>query len=172
MKPMKQIALGVTAALLGTAGLYAADLNKAMQDTESRRKAAESGLHQIKVKSSADGQSVRTTYDQAATQNNAWLEQVSEAINRPSTSAPDVSLIADQAASAFIVWVATRNRSLGEFELAGAAAEAVKKKVVGDLTDIAIEAWKSNHHRDQGRRTAFTKSLSDRTRWKTSEQVQ
>lgn len=172
MKSIQQIVLALTIASFGATVLHAADLNKSIQDTESRRKAAESGLHQIKTKSASDAQTVRAAYDEAATQNNAWAEQVVQALTQPSPAAPDVASIADKAASTFVAWVAVRNRSLGEFELAGPAADAVKKKVVLDLTDIANEAWKNNRQRDQGKRATFAKSLADRTRWKSWDQVQ
>ena len=172
MKSIQPIVLALTIASFGATMLQAADLNKSIQDTESRRKVAESGLHQIKTKSPSDGQTVRAAYDEAATQNNAWVEQVVQALTQPSPAAPDVASIAEKAANTFVTWVATRNRSLGEFELAGAAADAVKKKVVIDLTDIANEAWKNNRQRDQGKRATFAKSLADRTRWKSWDQVQ
>ena len=172
MKSIQQIVLALTVASFGATVLHAADLNKSIQDTESRRKAAESGLHQIKAKSASDGQTVRTAYDEAATQNNAWVDQVVQALTQPSSAAPDVASIAEKAANTFVAWVATRNRSLGEFELAGPAADAVKKKVTMDLTDIANEAWKNNRQRDQAKRSEFAKSLSDRARWKPWDQVQ
>jgi hypothetical protein len=77
MKLMKHIVLALVAAFVATVVLYAADLNKALHDTENRRKAAESGLHVIKAKSAADGQAVRATYEEAAVQHNEWIDQVS-----------------------------------------------------------------------------------------------
>jgi hypothetical protein len=172
MRIQKEMASAIALAILVSATLLAASLDKAVQDTESRRRAAESGLKQIGSKSAAEAQSVRGPYDEAANANNAWLDEVARAIEQPGSAAPNVAGAADKAASAFVKWVAVRNRALGEFELAGAPAEAVKKKVIMDLTDIAAEAWKSNRTKDQGKRTSFVKSLSERVRWKTSDQLQ
>lgn len=155
-----------------TIAISAADLNKSLQDTEGRKRTAESGLAKIKAKSAADVEAVRAAYDQAASQNNAWLDVVVQSVDQPATAAPNVAATVDGAASAFVKWVATRNRALGEFELTGTAAESVKKKVAMDLTDVATEAWKSNRQRDANKRSAFTKLLSERLRWKTWDLVQ
>ena len=168
----RKIATAIALALLAGTAITAADLNKSIADTESRRRAAESGLKQIKTKSATDAQKVHVAYDEAAKQHNAWLAAVSQGIEQAGSTAPNVDSVSGEAALAFVAWVAARNRALGEFELAGAAAEAVKKKVVMDLSDIAAAGWRNNRQRDAGRKSAFTKSLNERLSWKTWDQVQ
>ena len=169
---IRKLGVVIYFAALSGATMSAADLNKSLTDAEGRRRTAESGLKQIKSKSPADAQTLRAAYDEAAKQHNAWLATVTQAIEQASAASPDVSVVSQQAASALVVWVVARNRALGEPELAGTAAESVKKKVVMDLTDIAAEGWKNNRQRDAGRKTAFTKSISERLSWKAWDQVQ
>jgi hypothetical protein len=166
---VRSIAVMLLTLAFGTT-VMGANLEKSVQDSEGRRRTAESGFRQIKAKSGV--QSVNAPYDDAAKANNTWLDEMIGSLEQPAAAAPNLAPAAEKAAAALVAWVAVRNRSLGEFELAGAAAESVKKKVVMDLTDIASEAWKNNRTKDQSKRAAVAKSLTERLRWKTSDQLQ
>ena len=149
----------------------AANLNQAIADAEGRRKAAESGVKAIKGKNQSIEQ-LRQAYTEAANQHNAWLDLVSKAVQQKATTPPDVTAAIASTSTAFATWVAARNRALGEMELAGAAADAVKKKVSQDLTTIAAETWKSNKSADDKKRASVMTTLGDRLRWKSWDQLQ
>lgn len=149
----------------------AADLKKAMSETEGRKRAAENGLKEIKAKGQAS-EEVRRAYIDAATQQNTWLDSVCGALEQGGSSAPEVSAAAQGAASSLVEWVNHRNRVLGLPELTGAIAEGVKKKTSQDLVDVAMETWKSNRSGDAKKRMTVSTALKDRLRWKSFEEVQ
>jgi hypothetical protein len=149
----------------------AADVNKALSDTEGRRHAAENGLKEIKSKAPQQVDQVRARYIEAASRQNAWLDSVCQAIEQGSQAAPDVSASATSAASALVEWVVVRKRALGGPELAVAAAENVKKSVAQDLVDIAAAGWKNNQSTDAKKRTGAAGALKQRLRWHTFDEI-
>jgi hypothetical protein len=149
----------------------AADLKKAMSETEGRKKAAENGLKEIKAKGQPS-EELQRSYIDAASQQNAWLDSVCGALEQGAPATPDVSTVAQSAASSLVEWVNHRNRALGLAELTGAIAESVKKKTSQDLVDIATETWKDNRSGDAKKRMTAAAALKERLRWKTFEEVQ
>lgn len=167
--------VGQTLALLlvaVTAVTYAADLNKALTETEGRRRAAENGLRDIKKKSAQDAEQVRALYTEAASANNTWLDTVCQAIQQGTAEAPDVSASTQAAADALTAWVNVRNRALSLPVLDESVAATVKRTVVENLTDIAAEVWKKERRGDERKRTAAVATLTQRLRWSTWEQIQ
>ena len=162
------VAIGVLL-LAGTAG-RAADINKAIANTEGRKRAAENGLREIKAKGQPSEQT-RNAYGEAASRQNAWLESVCQAIEQGATAAPDVSSSAQSAATSLVEWVNVRNRALGVPELPGNIADSTKKSVTQDLIDIANTTWKNNRASDAKRRSAFAASLKERLRWKPFDEI-
>ena len=156
---------------LGTL-LEAADLRKSIENSESRRRTSEAGVKLILAKSVTGVDAIRAAYGEVANQHNGWLDSVVHSVNQPSPAASDVAAVATRAADALVAFVVLRNRALGEMELAGVAAESVRKVVVRDLTDIANEFWRDNGQRDAKRRETATKALVDRLRWKSWDQIQ
>lgn len=148
----------------------AADINQVMANTESRRRAAENGLKDIKAKGEPSGD-VRDTYAAAAAATNTWLDSVCQAIERGSASAPDVSASAQQAADSLVAWVNVRNRILGVPEVAGTAVDVVKKSVTQDLTAIAETTWKANRSADAKKRGSAVNALKERLRWKAFDEI-
>ena len=57
--------------LVAISALNAAPLDKSLSETDGRRKAAENGLRQIKMKSQQEAEQVRGPYVTAASNNNA-----------------------------------------------------------------------------------------------------
>ena len=155
-----------------TAVTYAADLNKALTETEGRRRAAENGLRDIKKKSARDAEQVRALYTEAASANNAWLETVCQAIQQGAANAPDVATSAQSAADALVAWVNLRNRALSLPVLDDTVATMVKRTVVQNLTDIAAESWKKDRRNDERKRTAAVARLKERLQWKAWDAVQ
>src|SRR5438105_157920 len=74
----------------------AADLKKAMAETEGRKRAAENGLKEIKAKGQPS-EELRRAYIDAAAQQNAWLDSVCGALEQGTPAAPDVSAVAQRA---------------------------------------------------------------------------
>src|SRR4029450_8478501 len=70
----------LTMVLSSICPLIAAPLDKSLSDTHGRRKAAENGLRQIKAKSQEQADGVRALYTAAASNNNAWVDAVCQAI--------------------------------------------------------------------------------------------
>lgn len=161
------IAVGV---LLIVAVSQAADINKAISEAESRKRAAENGLKEIKAKAQPSEQ-IRTAYTEAATGQNAWLDLVCQAIEQGATAAPDVAASAQSAATSLVEWVNVRNKALGLPELTGVTADSVKKSVAQELMDIASGTWKSNRSADPKKRSGAATSLKERLRWKAFEQL-
>lgn len=155
-----------------TAVVQTANFDKSLRDTEGRRRAAENGLRQIKAKSPQQADQIRAIYTDAATQHNAWLEVLSEAVRQSAATPPDVTGAAERASTSLVTWVAARNRALGEPELAGAIADSVKKGATQDLTDIAAQVWKDNRRADEKKRASAMTALSDRLKWKSWEDFQ
>ena len=160
-------------AIVAVAGviLQAADFNKALADTEGRRRAAENGLRAIKTKSPALGDQVRAAYTKAATDQNAWLEMVCQGSEKSGSAESDMTAAAEAAATSLVAWVAARNRALAETELAGAAADTAKTWVHGNLTDIAAEVWQRNRAASQQQRERTSADLRKRLLWRSWEQV-
>lgn len=167
---LRVLAIVVAVCAVGT--VLSADLRKSTENSESRRRASETGVKQIRVKGAAGLDAIQAAYAEAVSQHNAWLDAVLQSIQQPSATAPDVAAMADRAANGLVAFVALRNRALGELELAGVAAESVRKVVIRDLTDIANEFWRNNRTRDAKRREVATQTLGNRLRWKTWDQVQ
>jgi hypothetical protein len=170
---MKMISHGLVVALAAvamTAVVHAANVDKALADTESRRKAAENGLREIKKKSPAQAEEVRAAYSAAATRHNTWLEQACQGAESAPSSPPDTTVQASAAASALVDWVALRNRALELPVMTSDVADTIKKGIVLDLTEIA------GHIRKIGRAAPDRKSkeldaLKERLRWKSWESV-
>lgn len=158
--------------IASTALVLGANFDKSLRDTEGRRRAAENGLRQIKVKSPQQADQIRAVYADAATEHNAWLDVVTEAVRQSAATPPDVTSAAERASTSLVTWVAARNRALGEPELAGAIADSVKRGATQDLTDIAAQVWKDNRRTDEKKRTAAITALSDRLKWKSWEDIQ
>ena len=154
--------------VLGSGGvtLTAADLDQALREADGRRKAAESGVREIKTKSKDQADQVRSLYAEAASRNNAWLDMVCQSIQQAPSSAPDVSAAVEPAATALVQWVSARNRALGLPELTGPIADSVKKRVTQDLTDIANETWRGNRSGNEQRRTQAANALKERLQWR------
>ncbi len=150
---------------------HGADLNKSLSDTESRRKAAENGLKEIKSKSPQQDDLVRKQYTEAATRQNVWLESVCASIAEGSSTSPDVSDAATSAAVSLVEWVNVRNRALGLPELAGDSVDVVKKSVTTDLVEIASRTWKGNRSGDAKKRASVAESLKTRLRWASFDEV-
>jgi hypothetical protein len=154
-----------------SAFVHAADLKKALAEADSRRKAAENGLRQIKAKSSEQAEQVRASYTAAASGNNAWVDAMCQSIEQDSAKGPDVGTAAQVAANSLVDWVSLRNRALGIAELTGGVADGLKKSIAQNLVDIASESWKANHGGNQQKRTAAAVALKERLRWLTWEEV-
>ena len=163
-------AVGI-ALLIAGAISQAANVDKALADSESRRKTAENGVREIKKKSSGQAEQVRAAYTAAANEHNAWLEQVCRAIEENGPSPLDASAAAKAAASSLVDWVAVRNRALDTPVMTNELAEGVKKSVVQDMIDIATSSLKSAQGADKPKRMKLAASLSERLRWKTWEDV-
>lgn len=150
---------------------HAADVNKALSEAEGRKRAAENGLKEIKSKSSQPSDQIQTAYKDAATQQNAWLDAVCQAVDQSAASAPDVSTAAETAATTLVKWVTVRNQALGLPDLTGAIADSVKQSVARDLVDIAGTTWKNSRGADAKKRTSVVASLNERLRWKAFEEI-
>ena len=151
---------------------YAANVGKAIADAEGRKRAAENGLKQIKMKSPESSEQARSAYEEAAGKQNAWLDSVCGALEGAANVPPNVSGIAESAAKSLVQWVNVRNRALGLPELTGAIAESVQTSVVADLNEIAEATWKSNRSADPNKRKAAAMVLSGRLRWKPFDGIQ
>ena len=158
--------------LVSMSALDAAPLDKSLSETDGRRKAAENGLRQIRMKSQQEAEQVRGLYAAAASNNNAWLDMVCQAIEQGAPAAPDVSGVAGSAASSLVEWVSARNRALGLPELTGPVGESVKNAVVQDLTDIASGTWRDSRGDSADKRKKAAATLRERLRWKAFEEVQ
>ena len=163
-------AVGI-ALLIAGAISQAANVDKALADSESRRKTAENGVREIKKKSSGQAEQLRAAYTAAANEHNAWLEQVCRAIEENGPSTLDASAAAKAAASSLVDWVAVRNRALDTPVMTNELAEGVKKSVVQDMNDIATSSLKSAQGADKQKCMKLAASLSERLRWKTWEDV-
>ena len=162
----------VVIAVVAIAGIasHAADIKKALAQTEGRKRAAENGLKEIKAKGQPSEQ-IRSAYTEASTRQNAWLDSVCQAVEQGGATAPDVSGPAQAAAASLVDWVNVRNRTLGLPELSGAIADSTKKSVVQDLMDISSETWKDNRSTDAKKRATATAALKERLRWKPFEEI-
>lgn len=152
--------------------VIAASLDRALTEADGRRKAAENGLRDIKAKSKAQAEQVRPLYAEAAARNNAWLDVVCQSVRERDSTGPDVSSHVEPAASALVQWVSARNRVLGVAELTPPVADAVKKRVIADLTEIASATWKSHRGGDEQKRTQAVTTLKERLQWRPWEEVQ
>jgi N-acetylglucosamine kinase-like BadF-type ATPase len=164
------MAVGVLV-LAGGAVIGAANVDKALVETDGRRNAAETGVREIKAKAKDQVDQVRPLYIEAASRNNAWLDTVSQAIQQGTSTAPDISATVEPAASALVAWVSARNRALGVADLTGTIADSVKKRVIADLTEIANATWRSNRGGNEQKRTKSADALKERLRWRSWEEV-
>jgi len=155
----------------GALTLTAADVDQALREADGRRKAAETGVRDIKAKSQEQAGQARALYAEAASRNNAWLEAVCQAIQQGSSSAPNVSAMVEPAATALVQWVSARNRALGLPELTSPIGDTVKKRVIADLTDISNETWSRNRNAAEQKRTQAATSLKERLQWRSWEEV-
>jgi hypothetical protein len=173
MSPRNPGTLAVALAVVATAvaALAAVTLDQALTDADGRRKAAESGLRQIKAKSQEQAEHVRALYVEAASRNSAWLASVCQAIQQGAPAAPDVKETVEPA-TALVQWVSARNRVLGVSELTPPLAEAVKKRVMEDLTEIANGSWKNARGANEQKRAKTASDLKDRLTWRTWEEIQ
>ena len=168
----RMVAAGLLVLAGGGIAIGAANVDKALVETDGRRKAAETGVREIKVKAKDQVDQVRPLYVEAASRNNAWLDTVSQAIQQGTSTAPDISATVEPAASALVAWVSARNRALGVADLTGPIADSVKKRVISDLTEIANATWRSNRGGNEQKRTKSADALKDRLRWRSWEEVQ
>jgi flagellar hook-basal body complex protein FliE len=113
------------------------DLNKTVADAESRKRAAENGLREIKTKTPQPSEEIKKAYVEAASRQNTWVDATCHAIEQGAAATPDVAGTAQNAAAALVAWVNVRNTALALPPLAGAAAESATKSVTEDL------AWKT-----------------------------
>jgi hypothetical protein len=157
----------MVALLIAGAITQAASMDKALADSEARRKTAENGVREIKKKSSAQAEQVRAAYTAAAGEHNAWLEQVCRAIEEGDSSTLDATDAAMAAASALVDWVAVRNRALDLPVMIQELAESTKRSVVQDMVEIAASSLKAARGADKQKRIKIAVSLSERLRWKT-----
>ena len=151
--------------------LHAANIDKPLAETEGRRRAAETGVRQIKAKSVQDAEQVRALYTGAASRQNAWLDLACQGIEQSAPAAPDVAAAAQTAASTLLEWVVGRNRALGQPIMADKVAESVKASIVRDLTDIADEVWRSHRGANSEKRTKSIADLRSRLLWKPWDEV-
>ena len=165
--------LMVTVFVLGSGALTltAADVDQALKEADGRRKAAETGVRDIKAKSQEQAGQARALYAEAASRNNAWLATVCQAIQQGSSGAPNVSAMVEPAATALVQWVSARNRALGLPELTSPIGDTVKKRVIADLTDISNETWSRNRNAAEQRRTQAATALKERLQWRSWEEV-
>jgi hypothetical protein len=126
----------------------------------------------MKTKSREQAERVRPLYSEAAARNNAWLDVVCQAIQHGASTASDVSASVEPAASALVQWVSARNRALGVSELAPPIGDALKKRVIADLTAIAGETWKATRGANEQKRTKAATSLKERLQWRSWDEVQ
>jgi hypothetical protein len=157
--------------LVSISAVQAAPLDKALSETDGRKKAAENGLRQIKMKSQQEAEQVRGLYTAAASNNNTWVDMLCQAIEQGAPAAPDVSSVAGSTASSLVKWVSARNKALGLPELTGAVGESVKKAVVQDLTNIASGTWRDSRGDNADKRKKAAAALAERLRWKTFEEI-
>ena len=148
----------------------AANIDKAIADAQSRRRAAENGLREIKSKVPDQAEDARRAYAMAADGQNAWLEHVCQAVES-GTAVADVTSTAQTAASTLVAWVAVRNRALGAPVMTNELAEGVKKSMVHDLVEIANATTKSARGSDPQKRLKMAASLRDQLQWKSAEDV-
>jgi hypothetical protein len=165
--------LWVMALILFVSGVaaHAANIEKTIADAQSRRRAAENGLREIKSKVPDRSEDARRAYATAADGQNAWLEQVCQTVESGAAAA-DVASTAQTAASTLVAWVAVRNRALGVPVMTNEIAESVKKSMVQDLVEIANAMTKSARGSDPQKRLKMAASLRDQLQWKSSEDVQ
>ena len=173
MRQVNGIVAGLaTFAVLLALTAQAANGDKALADTDARRKTAENSVRQIKAKSPADAATVMPAYSAAASKNNAWLDVVCQAIQTGAAALPDVKPAADDAAGALVDWVIARNHALAvTASLDGAAGAGVKTGVSQDLQLIAASTWKTARAGDETRRTKAAADLKQRLQWKAWDDI-
>lgn len=138
-----------------------ADSKKALQEAEGRRKAAETGVSQIKQRNATSSQ-LESAYAAAAESQNAWLVATTSADGSPTDLAP----LVDRAAATLIDWVNVRNPVLSLPPLAGSAAEAVKKNVTDGLLELGTTTRSDLRKANANRRASTIRDLETRLRWK------
>lgn len=150
--------------LVMAAFAYAADLTKATNDAEGRRKAAESGARTIRSKATqVDGP--RDLYVASANAHDAWLDATKNLIEKGDSDGA-VSEAAGRAASALVKWVAGRNAALGEPVLSGKIADNVEASIRQDLIDISVETARRQRTSSAEKKGQAASDLGNRLRWK------
>ena len=154
----------------------AANVDKALVETDGRRKAAETGVREIKVKAKdhKSDQDPPPLCRSGLPSNNAWLDTVS-----PGDSAGDVNprLTFRQRSSLRRPhsWPGypARNRALGVADLDRDQSPMLGEEAshLVDLTEIANATWRSNRGGNQQKRTKSADALKDRLRWRSWEEV-
>ena len=163
--------IAVFALFVSGVAAQAANIDKAIADAQSRRRAAENGLRDIKSKVPGQAEDARRAYATATDGQNAWLEHVCQTVESGAAIA-DVTSTAQTAASTLVAWVAVRNRALGVPVMTNEIAESVKKSMVQDLVEIANATTKSARGSDPQKRLKMTASLRNQLQWKSSDDVQ
>ena len=148
-----------------------ASLDESLANAESRRKAAENGLREIRARVAAQAEPLRAVYGVAAERNNAWVEAMCSAIEKGVVPGPDVAGMAEPAAAALMEWVAGRNKALGLPEVSGANLEAVRRQITQNLTDIVGGAARATSPKDAGKRKQTAGGLRERLQWKAFDDV-
>ena len=163
-----QMLVGMVGVLIASAlAIGAADMTKALDQAEGRRRAAENGLKEIKGKGQPS-EEVRKAYVEAATRQNAWLEAVCLSLEQGASAPPDVTAVTQAAAVALVDWVQVRNPAVGLPALNDQAAATTKKTVIQTLTEITAESSKA---RDPKRRADTVSMLKQRLHWKAYDEI-
>ena len=168
-----RVLLTAAAATLIVAGVatYAADIDRVIADAESRRKGAEASMREIAAKGDAQVDQAKAAYTQAATQQNAWLDLVVQAVEQDAPAAPDVTAASQSATAALMNWIAVGGRALKLPALNDSTAAGLSKAFARDLTDIATATWTAHKGADPQKRSEAVASLKARLRWKTAEEI-
>lgn len=160
MKIARRVLLvAVTGLLLATT--LTADAKKALQEGEGRRKAAETGVSQIKQRN-ATSPDLEAAYTAAAEAQNAWLAATTSSESTPADLAP----LVERAATTLLAWVNVRNPALSLAPLTGLAADAVKKNVVDGLLELGTASRSDLQKANANRRASIVRDLETRLRWK------
>jgi hypothetical protein len=172
VRKLRVFGTAVAMVVVGVTIAQAANLTKAIADAEGRKKAAETGLKQIKLKSADVSREPQAAYEEAARWQNAWRDGISGALAAEGGALPDVSGSAQSVATSLVLWVNVRNRALGLPELTEPTAESVKKSVGADLVEIAKQTWKNNAGANAKKRATAAESLNTRLQWRRVDDIQ
>jgi hypothetical protein len=151
--------------------LRASESDRALVETEGQRKAAENGVRKLKAQVAAQADALQRAYSEAASKQNAWLDATCQAIERGAETTPDVTSMADEAATAYNAWVALQNPALGLTTLDANSLAGVKKWMVTNLVAVTSSAWKRSHKRAEADRAKASAELKERLRWKAWDDI-